>query len=109
MSLERSSQPWQRILEAAENRMLPFAVPNSLRALLKEVVAARCPTWIDVLDVNSPTLLGDESREAILQALSDEFSVSGMEDGEPTTRGRQLDNLMGAFAWSDPRNPFPGF
>jgi hypothetical protein len=77
--------------------------------LLREVVARRCPQYLPAIE-DRQQLLRDDARDAIADALNDEFSLLGTdENGEVTEEGVALDELMGAFAWDDPATPFPGF
>ncbi len=69
--------------------------PHQL-ALLREIIAQRCPTLIDRVQSLDTNDLTRTERELIEDALGDELSESGFgEDDEPTQRGLEIEELIG--------------
>jgi hypothetical protein len=63
--------------------------------LLRDVIRNRCPELADRVESADISGLNREERQAIINALSNEFTASGVgKDGEPTQRGLQLEELL---------------
>ena len=67
-----------------------------LRALLLEVVQARCSKYIDAMDRIGQ--LSPEERLALQQAVADELVSTGLgKNDEPNERGVRLEALIDAI------------
>jgi hypothetical protein len=63
--------------------------------LLKEVVTKRCPQLLAHVESGDLAGLAHAERQTVMNALSDEFTASGIgKDWEPTQRGLQLEELL---------------
>jgi hypothetical protein len=74
--------------------------------MIDSLSASERSLFIDVVGAQDEELLsallasvepGTEQRRAVLDILSDAFSLELRPDDEPTERGVQIDNLLGAF------------
>ena len=71
------------------------SLPVELRDLFKEVIGNRNRQLLDeLLTTEEPN---KRQRAAVHEILTGEFSRCLQSDYEPTERGRQIDNLLGAF------------
>ena len=67
--------------------------------LLREVIWRRAPRLAVLVNRLGEIPLTDDQREELREALADELLGSGLgPDGEPTSRGRELDRLISRLA-----------
>lgn len=81
------------------------SLPAHLQGLFVQVVGAASPDLLDSLRLHTePT---PDEIKAVQDVLSYEFTRCLKSDDEPTERGRQIDDLIGAFvlAWLLQREP----
>ena len=71
------------------------SLPKSARPLFIEVVGAHDKELLSALLASEEP--GSGQRMAVLDILSDAFSLELQPDDEPTERGRNIDDLLGAF------------
>lgn len=73
-------------------------VPGDRLGLLKEVLEKRDPELLRMFR-DSSLLIRADQRRAVQDWLADELVESGLGgDGEPTERGRHLDELIDVFS-----------
>ena len=71
------------------------SLPSRMRTLFTEVIGARNPGLLAAL-MNREDPTSDERAE-VENILADEFNSCLRQDWEPTDRGIQIDELLGAF------------
>lgn len=70
-------------------------VPEDLRQLLLEVIAARRPDLLSILVTEPPGELDDALRSELRIALGEELCETGLRvDDEPNERGLLLESLI---------------
>ncbi len=82
--------------------MSPFRAPKILRpedlVLLRATIQKQQPELLPLLDLLGVQPLTEDQREALREALADEFVETGlMDDSEPNARGRHLDDIIGTL------------
>jgi len=82
----------------------PFRPPKLFKpeelALIRSTIQKRQPNLLPLLDLIGKQPLTEDQREALQNALLDEFLGTGLKDGdEPTEYGRQLDDLIGRLTF----------
>ena len=71
------------------------SLPSAMRSLFTEVIGARDPELLaSLMSHDEPSTA---ERVEVHNILSTEFSRNLTQDYEPTDRGRQIDDLLGAF------------
>ena len=70
-------------------------MPMNLRSLLVELLGASNPELLTSLLTNEEPTPGE--RVAVHEILTRSFMGSLTPDDEPTARGREIDDLLGAF------------
>ena len=71
------------------------ALPAEMRSLFAEVIGSRDVALLSSLLTHPEPELAE--RLAVEDILSTEFTTCLQADDEPTRRGRDIDNLLGAF------------
>lgn len=87
-----------------------YKITDELRAILNEVLAARCPGLEVFSASNSFRDLSQAEHERVVDALALELTEKElMPNGEPTPRGLKVDGLIGYFVPYDlPMHPTKG-
>jgi len=73
---------------------MEIRLPQSLHALLREVVAARRPAWLGLVDTVKSLNLDHERRVALCHLLTEELSANGLTDDSPNERGLLIEALI---------------
>lgn len=86
------------------SQVSPFRPPKLFKpeelALIRSTIQKRQPNLLPLLDLIGKQPLTEDQREALQNALLDEFLGTGLKDGdEPTEYGRQLDDLIGRLTF----------
>jgi hypothetical protein len=84
----------QRRKEKSVSNVLD-SLPAEFRSLVTDVLRARNETLLAALRAHEEP--SQQERDAVEEILSDEFSRNLGPDDEPTQRGRDIDNALGAF------------
>ena len=71
-----------------------FIVPKGLIQLLEQVIEKHCPDCLRLIVEGNRLELTPDERQCLEDAILSEFLTELGPDGEPTLRGRQLDDLI---------------
>lgn len=74
-------------------------VPDDLLELLGDVLTARTPQLVPILDNGPVVAIPAERARAVQELIGDELVESELDhDWEPTPRGRNLERLIDVFS-----------
>lgn len=99
--VDQSNQPTRygkKLLQVVRELEHAPRLTHAEMSLLEQLVSERAPHLTSLVATIGHEQLGPDERERLRRVVSEEFMEKGLQDDhEPTSYGRQLDDLIGAL------------